>query len=228
MEEIYTFPLLDSTNTSSAGNVSKSGFIFSKNPGNINYIVKLEGDKYPATGLIKPRDLQSLKDGKGLIELTKENMMTGPEYHLYYKQQPAGREDGYQKLLSEQQQKSIKYINELELQPKEPRGDSLVAYVTRVNMRRTANGENNLIDNPESVTDPQVLKTALLQEHGLLPKDAVAPPPTRWQNKSQDQLNEEFFKKMNAANKRGSWKSGRRRKTKKSKRRARKTRRRHQ
>jgi hypothetical protein len=246
MEGRHTFPLLDSTNTSSAGNVSTSGFIFSKERGNINYIVKLEGGKFTATGLINPRDIQSLKEGKGLIELTEENMMTGPEYHLYYKQQPAGREVGYQEIVDQQKQKSIDYINKLPLKSTSPKDDSLVAYVTRVNMRRNANGENNLIDKPETVNDVQVLRTALLQEHGLLSKDAApAADPVAEQSErnriafmSHDQLiSEAQSKGINVStgvsdpqirqmlwDKLGKFKGGRRRKTKKSKRRARSTR----
>ena len=202
------FPLLDSTNSSSAGNVSTTGFIFSKAPDNIDYIVKLEDNKSPATGLINEAELKSLGRGDGLIELTKD----GSEYLLHYIPKPLAKQD-------EDEEKRNPYVRHS---------------LTTLLVEQGYDGNSSVIT---SSTIPQLRRMLEDAYQYGVPRRFRAPPPpppaqpsaaavfgeseSQTGNRAaQEAENNKFFRSI-------GWKGGRRRKTKKSKRRARKTRRRH-
>jgi hypothetical protein len=203
------FPLLDSTDKSRAGNVSTTGFIFSKRRGNIDYIVTLEDNKYPATGVINEAELKSLGRGDGLIELTKE----GSEYLLDYIPKPLAKQD-------EDEEKRNPYARHS---------------LTTLLVEQGYDGNSPLITGS---TIPQLrLMLEEAYQYGVPDRFRAPPPPPPAQpsaaavfgesksqidnRAAQDAENNKFFTSI------GWKKGGRRHKTKKSKRRARKTRRRH-
>ena len=121
------------------------------------FMIEIVNNGPPATGYITNDQLDLLKGKKGVLEITKQVMMRGePEYHLYYKQQPAGREVGYQEIVDQQKQKSIEDIENMQR-------EDLIKYVARIQSQG-----HDVINISEDTSDYEI-KSALRKVLDLPP-----------------------------------------------------------